>query len=210
VPAPKIEAVAFDLGGVLLDWDPRHLYRQIFDDPAEMEIFLGTICTPHWHLAHDLGADVFASCLQLAQLHPRYARQIMAWADRNEEMVAGQLDGTVRVLSELKDAGLRCFALSNMEPDSFAVRLARFGFMRWFDGHVISGIEGVAKPDHQIFHILLDRYRLTPQGTIFIDDKELNVDAARQLGVSAVCFSSYRQLRRDLRGAGLADFLQPA
>jgi 2-haloacid dehalogenase len=203
VVASKINAIVFDLGGVLLDWNPRHLYRQLFDDPAEMEVFLSTICTPQWHLAHDLGADVIQSCRELAQQHPRYARQISAWAERNEEMVAGQLEDTVQVLRELKDAGLPCFALSNMEPASFAVRLQRFGFMRWFDGHVISGIEGVAKPDHQIFRILLDRYGLAPQATMFIDDHDHNVRAARQLGIGAVRFNSASQLRRDLSNAGL-------
>jgi 2-haloacid dehalogenase len=198
VLAGEIRAVVFDLGGVLLDWDPRHLYRQLFDDPAEMEFFLGTVCTPQWHLAHDLGADVTRSCRELAQLHPRYASQVTAWAERNEEMVAGQLDGTVQVLRELKDAGLPCFALSNMEPGSFEIRLERFGFMRWFDGHVISGIEGVAKPSHQIFRILLDRYGLAPEATVFIDDNEHNVSAARQLGIGAIRFSSAGQLRRDL------------
>jgi 2-haloacid dehalogenase len=203
VPAAKIDAVVFDLGGVLLDWNPRHLYRQIFANPAEMETFLGTICTQQWHLAHDLGADVTLSCQQLAQQHPSYARQIMAWAERTEEMVAGPLDDSVGLLAELKRTELRCFALSNMEAPNFQLRLGRFGFLRWFDGHVISGIERVAKPDRRIFRILLARYGLNPPTTIFIDDSEANIAAARKLGMIAIRFTSAGQLRRDLRLAGL-------
>ncbi len=203
VPAAKIDAVVFDLGGVLLDWDPRHLYRQIFADPAEMETFLGTICTQQWHVAHDLGADITLSCRLLAQQHPGYAAQIMAWAERTEEMVRGQLDDTVELLAELKRAGLRCYVLSNMEAPCFEVRLGRFGFLHWFDGHVISGVERVAKPDRRIFRILLARYGLTAERTIFVDDSDANIGAARQLGIIGIRFTAAGQLRRDLRLAGL-------
>jgi 2-haloacid dehalogenase len=118
-------------------------------------------------------------------------------------MVAGQFDDTVELLSELKASGMPCYALSNMEPDAFAVRRARFAFMEWFDGHVISGLEGVAKPDRRIFEILLNRYGLRPQSTVFIDDQPRNVDAARDLGLVALRFSSAPQLHRDLQTLGL-------
>jgi 2-haloacid dehalogenase len=196
--------VVFDIGGVLLDWDPEHLYRQLFDDPAEMAEFLGSICTRDWHLAHDLGVDTRESCAELARLHPRYADMIMAWADRGEEMIAGQIEGTVQILDELRAAGVRCFALSNMEPDTYLVRRDRFAFMRSFDGVVISGIEGVAKPDREIFEILLKRHGLDPDRTAFTDDSPGNVAAARELGIRALRFVNPEQLRRDLRGEGLA------
>ncbi len=202
-PDRDIAAVVFDLGGVLLDWDPRHLYRQLFADPAEMADFLGRICTPQWHLAHDLGMDTEQSCRELARLHPDYEELIMAWADRSEEMLPGQIDDAVEVLAELTAAGVRCFALSNMEADRFAVRKARFAFFDWFDGHVISGIEGVAKPDRRIFEILLSRYDLEPASTIFVDDLERNVQAALRLGIVAVRYATAGQLRCDLRRLGL-------
>jgi 2-haloacid dehalogenase len=203
VAGQKIDAVVFDLGGVLLDWDPRHLYRQLFADPAEMEDFLARICTPEWHRAHDLGVDISASCQRLAELHPRYRDKIMAWAERGEEMVAGQFDRTVRVLAEVKAAGTRCYTLSNMEPRPFALRSARFPFMTWFDGHVISGIEGAAKPDARIFEILLDRYRLAPEAAVFVDDVSRNVEAARALGMNAVHFTGASKLREALRALGV-------
>ncbi len=198
----EIEAVVFDLGGVLIDWDPRYVYRQLFADPADMEAFLGSVCTSDWHRAHDLGADIGQSCEQLALRYPEHRDMIMVWAERGEEMVAGQFDDTVELLSELKASGMPCYALSNMEPDAFAVRRTRFGFMQWFDAHVISGLEGVAKPDRRIFEILLHRHGLRPRATVFIDDQARNVDAARDLGLVALHFSSAAQLRQDLQALG--------
>jgi 2-haloacid dehalogenase len=199
MPSQQIDAVVFDLGGVLIDWDPRHLYRRVFDDPAEMEDFLARICTLDWHREHDLGADIMASCRRLAARHPGYRDQIMAWAERNEEMAAGPIEPVVRVLADLKAAGVRCFALSNMEPDAWVTRCARFGFMTWFDGQVISGVEGVAKPDPRIFQILLGRYALEPARTVFIDDLPRNVEAARVLGINAVHYTGVGQLRHQLQ-----------
>jgi 2-haloacid dehalogenase len=204
VPGRRISAVVFDLGGVLLDWNPRHLYRQLFSDPGEMETFLTEVCTPEWHLQHDLGADTATSCERLAALHPDRRELIMAWSKRGEEMVAGQFDQAVTVLAELKAAGIRCYCLSNMEADTFAVRSGRFPFIAWFDGHVISGIEGVVKPDPQIFQILLDRYCLTPEATIFIDDSPHNVEAARALGINGMHYLGAQQLRRELQAAGIS------
>jgi 2-haloacid dehalogenase len=203
MPGQEISAVVFDLGGVLIDWDPRHLYRELFADPAEMEDFLGRICTPEWHRAHDLGDDITESCERLARLHPGYRKMIMAWAERGDEMAAGQVDETVEMLRELTAAGIPCYALSNMEPELFMTRRARFPFMSWFTGHVISGIEGVAKPDRRIFEILLRRYGLRPQSTVFTDDSAQNIKAAQELGILAVQFTSARRLRQDLQILGL-------
>jgi len=200
----EIDAVVFDLGGVLIDWDPRYVYRPLFADPADMEEFLGSVCTPDWHRAHDLGADITQSCEQLARRCPEHRDLIMAWAERGEEMVAGQFDDTVRVLGDVKAAGVPCYALSNMEPDAFRIRRARFPFMGWFDGHVISGLEGVAKPDRRIFEILLRRHGLRPQACVFVDDQARNVRAARELGFIGLQFSTAARLRQDLSDLGLA------
>jgi 2-haloacid dehalogenase len=199
-----IDAVVFDLGGVLIDWDPRHVYRRLFADHAEMERFLAEVCTARWHRQHDLGVDTFRSCQLLAARHPGYRDMIMAWAEHREEMAVGQFDAAVEVLSELKAAGQRCYALSNMEPDTFAIRRERFTFMRQFDGCVISGIEGVAKPDRRIFEILLGRYELRPHTTVFVDDARQNVDVARGLGINALHYTSAPRLRHELRLLGLS------
>ena len=204
MPVPQITTVVFDLGGVLIDWDPRHLYRKLFRDPAQMEDFLARICTPDWHYAHDLGEDTRQSCRRLASRHPEQRDMIMAWAERNQEMTKGQFDEAVAVLAELRAAGVPCLALSNMEAETFPLERARFAFMDWFDGYVISGIEKVAKPDRRIFQILLSRYRLVPAATVFIDDTPANVAAAGDLGIRALRYTGAGALRADLRSLGLA------
>jgi 2-haloacid dehalogenase len=205
----QITAVVFDLGGVLLDWDPRHLYRRLFADPDEMEDFLARICTPDWHRAHDLGEDVIQSCRRLARQHPRHRDMIMAWVDPGDEMAAGPIDEAVGVLAELKAHGVRCLVLSNMEPATFTARRGRFPFLNWFDGYVISGLEGMAKPDPRIFQLLLRRYRLAPAATVFIDDSPANIGAARGQGMTALRYTSAGELRGQLRALGLTA-LSPA
>jgi 2-haloacid dehalogenase len=202
-PDRAVDTVVFDLGGVLLDWDPRHLYRKLIDDPDELADFLARICTADWHKAHDLGASTLESCRELARAHPGQAALIMAWAERGEEMIAGQIDGTVEVLADLRRAGVPCLALSNMEAETFPLRRDRFGFMSYFDGYVVSGIEGVAKPDPAIFELLLTRHGLDPARTAFIDDNAHNIAAAKQLGVQAIRFGDPGRLRVELRALGL-------
>ena len=199
----EVDAVVFDLGGVLIDWDPRHLYRQLFDDEAAMEDFLATICTLEWHVAHDLGHSTAESCAALALEYPDHAAMIRAWADRSEDMIGGAIDGSVSILAELKAAEVRCYVLSNMEPETFPLRMDRFDFLHWFDGHVISGLEGLVKPDPRIFRLMLGRFDLEPSRTLFIDDSAVNVAAATEIGIKAVLFESPAQLRVELRELGL-------
>src|ERR1700760_333014 len=121
-PDPPIDAVVFDIGGVLLDWDPRHLYRKLIPDEAELADFLQRICTPEWHAAHDRGVPFAHSCAELAAQHPDHADLILAWGTRTEEMIAGPIDGTVAILEELRPRGVRCYALTNMERETYPVR----------------------------------------------------------------------------------------
>ncbi len=202
----RIRAVVFDLGGVLLDWNPRYLYRKLFDgDDDAMERFLAEVCTMEWHHAHDLGVPPERTCTELAHAHPDQAELIWAWSRRSEEMISGPIDGTVAILSDLKAAGVPCYALTNMERETYPLRLERFEFMRWFDGTVVSGFEGVAKPDVAVFELLLDRFGLDPSTTVLIDDSPLNVGAARQAGLQAIEFDSPERLREWLANFGLLD-----
>jgi 2-haloacid dehalogenase len=195
MPDP-IDAVVFDLGGVLLDWNPRYLYRELFAHEAEMERFLAEVCTLDWHVANDLGArPVRENCAELARAHPDVAEAIMAWGERSEEMIGGPIDGTVAILAELRAAGMPCYALTNMESETYSLRRGRFAFMRWFTGAVVSSHEGVVKPDPEIFRRLLVRFDLNAQTTAFIDDAQGNVDAALALGLQAVRFTSPASLR---------------
>jgi len=181
--------VVFDVGGVLLDWDPRHLYRKLIPDPAEMEWFLSTVCTAEWHDAHDRGASMQESCASLARQWPAYAGLIMAWCERSDEMIGGPIPEGVRLLRRVIDSGLACYALTNMEAETYPARRDRYDFLSWFAGTVVSGFEGIAKPDRQIYDLLLRRFSLDPAATLFADDSQVNVTAAAQAGMDAVLYT---------------------
>ena len=200
---PPIRAVVFDVGGVLLDWDPRYLYRKLFANEAEMEWFLSEVCLPAWHALHDRGVSTAASCAELAFRHPELSELIWAWSSRSEEMI-GMVDaGSVEVLTAVREAGLPCYALTNMEAATYPLRLKRFPFLGWFDGTIVSGREVVAKPDPAIFRRLLDRFSLTPNTTLMIDDTKENLETARQLRIQTILFRSSRQLQTELEAVGV-------
>jgi 2-haloacid dehalogenase len=206
---PPIDAVVFDIGGVLLDWNPRYLYRKLFEDEGEMEYFLSAVCTLKWHQDNDLGVPLEQTCGRLAAERPEYAEMIWAWGRRSEEMIAGPIDDTVTLLRELHDAGTRCYALTNMESWTFPVRQARFSFFDCFEGIVVSSHEGVAKPDAEIFRRVVERFTLEASRTLLIDDAERNVDAARALGWNAIRFTSSEALRDALVDLGLLPAAAP-
>ena len=210
-PAPgSIDAVVFDVGGVLLDWNPRYLYRKLFDDDREMERFLAEICTLEWHSQHDLGVPAAASTAQLAREHPEHADKIQAWATRTEEMIGGEIPEVVELLAALRRAGVPCYGLTNMEAETYPLRVERYEFLSWFDGTVVSAHEGISKPDPEIFRRLLARFGLSAERTVLIDDSAANVEAARRLGMQTVHFTSPADLHRWLVGAGLLDTSSPA
>jgi 2-haloacid dehalogenase len=205
IPAAEspVEAVVFDVGGVFLDWDPRHLYRKLFADEGEMELFLAEICSPAWHAPHDSGVSTAASCTELACTYPQFSDLIWAWSTRSEEMISGVDAGSVEVLHAVRETGIPCYALTNMEAETYPLRLKRFPFLGWFDGTVVSGREGVAKPEPAVFMRLLDRFGLQPRTTLMIDDTKENLEAADKLGIQTILFHSSRQLRAELEAAGI-------
>jgi 2-haloacid dehalogenase len=198
-----VEALVFDIGGVLLDWNPRHLYRKLFTNEDEMEWFLAEICSPAWHAPHDRGVSTAPSCAELASQYPELSELIWAWSKRSEEMIGGVDAGSVEVLRAVRATGLPCYALTNHERETYPLRFERFAFLDWFDGTVVSGQEGMAKPEPAIFNLLLDRFGLTPSTTLMIDDSKENVEAARALGMQTVLFRSSGQLRSELEDAGV-------
>jgi 2-haloacid dehalogenase len=198
-----IRNVVFDLGGVLIDWDPRHLYRQLFDDEEAMERFLAEVTTPEWNAEQDSGRTWSEAVEVLIRSHPEHRDLITAYHDRWPEMLGGAIQGTVDVLDALRVAGIRVFALSNWSAETFPVAMERFEFLRRFDGIVISGEVRVRKPEAAIFRHLLERYELNPASTLFVDDTPDNVVAAQRLGLRAITFQDPAQLRRELRDLGL-------
>jgi 2-haloacid dehalogenase len=193
-----VRAVVFDLGGVLIDWDPRHLYRKLLADEAAVEEFLATVCTPEWNAEQDRGRPFAEGVAELTERHPAHAAAIAAYSERWAEMLAGEIPGSVAVLAELRAAGMPRYALTNWSAETFGIARERFGFLDWFCGVLVSGEERMIKPDPRFFRLLVERFGLVPGTTFYVDDSAANVEAARALGFDAVRFTGPRRLRRDL------------
>ena len=197
-------AVVFDLGGVLIDWDPRHLYRRLIPDEAEMERFLRDVVSAEWNLEHDRGRSFAEGVALLTRKHPEQADLIAAFHERWPEMLGGAIEGTVEILAELRTSGVRLLALTNWSAETWPIGRARFPFLAWFEAVIVSGAEQLVKPDPGIFRILVDRHGLDPATTVFIDDLPRNVEAATALGFQAIRFTTPAALRGDLAAEGLA------
>jgi 2-haloacid dehalogenase len=192
--------VVFDLGGVLLQWNPRFLYRKLFPgDEQAMENFLATVCTQQW----DAGRPFAAAIGELVAKHADKAHLIEAFRTRFDEMIPAAIDGTVEILLELSRAGVPLYALTNFSAETFPAQRDRFAFLSAFDGIVVSGEEGVIKPDPRIFRILLERYAVVPAHAVFVDDNAANAAAATALGMHGIHFRSPRQLRDELAALSL-------
>lgn len=168
-----------------------------------MEAFLGSVCTPHWNERQDAGRRFAEAEAELIALHPEKEPLIRAWRLRFDETIRGAIDGTVEVLTELKERGTPLYALTNWSGETFPTQLPRFAFLHWFEGVVVSGDEGMIKPDPKIFRLLLERYGLAAEDCVFIDDNARNAAAADALGIHGVHFRDPASLRRDLSALGL-------
>jgi 2-haloacid dehalogenase len=199
----NIKTVVFDIGGVLIDWNPRHLYRKIFSSEEEMEWFLSEICTYEWNVQQDGGKLFSEATAELSARFPEYSDKIALYYGRWEEMLGGELKDTVKIFNELKSAGIPLYALTNWSHEAFPVAFERYGFMKQFDGIVVSGYEKLLKPDHAIYRVLMNRYNVNPAESVYIDDNKANADAAAEIGFHAIHFQSSDHLRRELRSLGL-------
>ena len=204
------KAAVFDLGGVLIDWDPRYLYRKLLADEAAVEEFLATVCTPEWNAEQDRGRPFAEGVAELVECYPVHAAALTAYHERWTEMLGGDIGGTVELLAELRAAGVPLYALTNWSAETFGIARERFEFLSWFDGVLVSGEERIIKPDPAIFRLLLDRFGLDPGAAFYVDDSPANVAAAGELGFDAVRFTGPEQLRRDLEARGLLDRSAPS
>jgi 2-haloacid dehalogenase len=196
------QAIIFDLGGVLIDWNPRHLYRKLFADEAAMEKFLSEICTPHWNEQQDAGRSFAEAVELLSGQHPQHAELISAFWLRWPEMIGGAIEPTVEVMKELKAAGHPLYALSNWSAETFPLARPKFEFFDWFDEIVISGEVKLIKPDPRIFELLLNRISRRASDCVYIDDSAVNVAAAQALGFQTIHFTTGARLREELRRTG--------
>ncbi len=199
-----MKSVIFDLGGVLIDWNPRHLYRKLFPgDEAAMERFLGEICTMEWHLQHDAGRPFAETCAELKLRHPGHDALIDAFAARHDEMTAGAIPETVALLERLAAGGVPLYAITNYPAETFPIAQKKFPFLALFRDVAVSGRERILKPDAELFRILFRRNNIVPEQAIFIDDSIKNVDAARALGLHAIHFGSPDQLEQEMAQLGV-------
>jgi 2-haloacid dehalogenase len=198
------QAVVFDLGGVLVHWDPRLIYRSMLASEELVEDFLAEVGFAEWNHSVDAGDHTWAEAVaDLTARYPHHAELIAAYPVRFPESLAGPVEGTVEVLRELHGAGVRLFALTNWSAELFPHARERFEFLQLFEAIVVSGEELLAKPDRRIFELVLTRYGLDPTRTVFVDDREVNVEAARAVGMHGLVFRDPGTLRRDLLAAGV-------
>lgn len=190
--------IVFDLGGVLIDWNPRHLYRKLHSDDSAIDQFLLEVDFNGWNAAMDRGTPMADGVQQLKQQFPRHADWIDVWMHRWRESILGPIAGTVAILEELHAAGFALLALSNWAADTFAAVRGDFPFLGHFEHIVLSGEERVIKPDPEIFRRLLARSGRRADECLFIDDVAANVSTARSLGFDAIQFRTSDELRREL------------
>lgn len=200
------QAVVFDLGGVLIDWDPRYLYRKLLADEEQVERFIAEVTTAEWNNEQDRGRPFAEAVAELSTRHPEHAELIAAYHERWREMLGGPIEPTVALLRALKERGdAALYALTNWSAETFPIAEERYDFLRWFDGILVSGREGVVKPDTAIFSLLCERFAVPAEATLFIDDAPANVQGARDAGLDAVRYTTPEQLRADLAKRGLLD-----
>ena len=183
-----IKNIVFDFGGVLMDWNPRYLYRSYFKDEEEMEYFLTHVCDNDWNREQDRGRPFAEGIRLLVEQYPRYEEAIRLYGQRWGEMLKGEIPEGVALLRRVKAAGYRVYGLTNWSAETMPIAYERYGFLRLLDGVVVSGEEKVIKPAPRIYRILLDRYGLKAEESVFIDDSPANVEAARQLGFRGIVF----------------------
>lgn len=200
----NIKNIVFDLGGVLIDWNPDYVFRHIYPDPVKRAWFFEHICTHEWNLRQDAGYPLAQATEEKVAQFPEYATQIRAFYGRWEEMLGDALHDTVEILEELvSHPKYRVLALTNWSHETFPVALERFDFLQWFEDIVISGVEKTIKPEAKIYDILLTRNGLTAAETVFIDDSQKNVTGAKALQIEALHFTSAARLRSDLLALGV-------
>ncbi|HEY4326437.1 MAG TPA: HAD family phosphatase [Mucilaginibacter sp.] len=199
-----INTIIFDLGAVLIDWNPHYMYRTIFNDEQEMKNFLADIATSDWNEEQDAGRSLQEGTEILVQQFPEHEENIRAFYTRWEEMLGDAFWDTVEIFRELKETNkYKIYALTNWSAETFPIALERYDFLKWFDGIVVSGAEKIRKPTPEFYQVLLDRYLVKPEEALFIDDNYRNILAAEKLGIPSIHFTSAGLLRETLMEQGI-------
>lgn len=198
-PATTIDTVIFDLGAVLIDWDPRYLYRKLFDNESDMEHFLNHICNAEWNNQQDAGRSWAEATNLLIDQYPEHEAHITAYWKRWPEMLNGPIAGTVDILKKIEQQGKhRLLALTNWSAETWPYAWEQYDFLQIFEDILVSGKEKMKKPDPKIYQLLINRFNIVPERSIFIDDSMKNVVAAREQGIQAIHFTEPEALAAEL------------
>ncbi len=199
-----ITAIIFDLGGVLIDWNPKYLYKKIFNGEAEIEDFLQKICTADWNEEQDAGRSLHEATEALIKKYPEHEENIRAYYGRWHEMLGGAIEGTVEIFRKMKESRrFKLYALTNWSAETFPIAQKQYDFLNWFNGVVVSGTEKMRKPVPEFYRLLLNRYNIKATEALFIDDNKRNTDAAQQVGIDSIVFTAPEQLIEELRIRGI-------
>jgi 2-haloacid dehalogenase len=201
----KITTIIFDLGGVLIDWNPKYVYREVFNgDEEKVDWFLNNICTNDWNMEQDAGRTFKDATEFLIRQYPQYEQWIRVYYDRWEDMLGGPIQDSVLLLEKLKKANThQLYALTNWSDEAFPVALQRYDFLQHFDGILVSGTEKMRKPFSKIYELILDRYKLNAEKSVFIDDNLDNVLGAQKIGMKAIQYKNSQQLINELNHLGV-------
>ncbi len=195
-----INTIIFDLGAVLIDWNPRYMYRTLFTDEQEMIDFLANICTSDWNEEQDAGRSLQEGTDLLVAQFPEHEANIRAFYSRWIEMLGEPFHDTVEIFKQLKESGkYKIYALTNWSAETFPMARERFDFLGWFDGIVVSGAEKMRKPTPAFYQTLLDRYHVNADEALFIDDNYRNILAAEKMGIKCIHFTSAEVLEEELK-----------
>jgi 2-haloacid dehalogenase len=195
----NIKNIIFDLGGVLIDWNPHYMYKKIIPDDTQRNWFIDNICTLDWNEKQDGGRLIKDAVNELLLKHPEHSLYILAYYDRWEEMLNGPIQETVDIFKKIKDKNFfKTYALTNWSAETFPRALELFDFLHWFDGRVVSGEEKTRKPFKEIYEIILTRFNLSTTETIFIDDNLRNIKAAEEIGIKSIHFTDAKSLNQSL------------
>jgi len=197
----KIDTIIFDLGGVLIDWNPEYVFLDVFNgDREKMQWFFDNICTHEWNENQDAGYPIAKANEDLVALFPEYEKEIRMFYGRWVEMLGGAITETVNILKKLIDSkNYKVVALTNWSAETFPMALERFEFLQWFEGIIVSGEEKTRKPFEDIYNLTLNRFGIQAEHAIFIDDNLRNVEAASKLGIHGIQFKSPEDLEEQLK-----------
>lgn len=195
-----INTIIFDLGNVLIDWNPKHVFNETYFDSIEKrDYFLNHICTMDWNEQQDAGRSIVEATQELIGKFPDWEQPIRDYYGRWTEMLGGPIPESVEIFKQLKASGkYKLYALTNWQAGLFDIALVRYNFLHWFDGRVVSGEEKMKKPAPKFYQLLLNRYKVKAEDALFIDDSLRNIKAAEELGINCIHFQSPEQFAREL------------